>query len=113
MGVVCRVEPVKEHVESLRVVAAANDSPEDVKESHDILSDASCRLHSLRIHSEEQMLNLGRQLVKVALEVPDELFCDPEAAEDAEELAQLLHLVHALQNVELIDMHLSELLRDG
>ena len=47
------------------------------------------------------------------MEVPDELFCDPEAAEDAEELAQLLHLVHALQNVELIDMHLSELLRDG
>lgn len=44
------VEPIKEEIERLRVVAPADDSAKDVKKLHDILSNPLCSLHSCLVH---------------------------------------------------------------
>ena len=53
------------------------------------------------------MLDLGRKLVQITWELCDEFFSDPHAAEYAEELAKLFHLVWTLQDVELVNMGFS------
>ena len=53
------------------------------------------------------MRDLRDKLLEVARELGNKLFCHPHATEDTEELPQLLHLIRALQNVELSDVSFS------
>ena len=59
------------------------------------------------------MLDLRRQLFQVARELSEEVLGDPHAGEHSEELAELLHLLRALQYVELVYVRLGELLCHG
>ena len=59
------------------------------------------------------MLDLGRQLLQVAPKLSEEVFRDPHAGQHSEELAELLHLLRALQDIELIDVRLCQLLCHG
>ena len=59
------------------------------------------------------MLYLGSQLFEIARKLPNELLCDPHAAEHSEELPELLHLIGSLQNVELVYVGLSKAPRYG
>lgn len=99
------VKPVEENVEGLGVAEAAQDAAQDVEEPHDVLAHARRLLHGLRLHAEE-MLDFGEQLVEVAGQLRHELLRHPEAGQNAVELAQLLHLRGALQDIELVDVRL-------
>ena len=50
------------------------------------------------------MRDLRRKLLKIAWKLPYEFLCDPHAAEDAEELPELFHLIRPLKNVKLVDV---------
>ena len=58
------------------------------------------------------MLDLRCQLLKIAWELPYELLSHPHAREYPEELTELFHLLRALQDVEMINVHSGELLSD-
>lgn len=100
---VLRVEPVEEEVEGFRVVASANDTSQNVEQLHHVLSNALRRLHGWGVHG-EYVRDLRRELLKIAWKLPYEFFCDPHAAENAEELPELFHLIRPLKNVKLVDV---------
>ena len=58
------------------------------------------------------MLDLRCQLLKIAWELPNEFLSYPHAREYPEELTELFHLLRALQDVEMINVHSGELLSD-
>ena len=74
---VVRIEPVKENVERLRIIATPHNTSQDVEKFHYIVSGALGRLHSSWIHRKE-MLNLRCKLFQIAWKLCNKFISDPE-----------------------------------